>query len=150
MCTVAVGAGDSIRLGSTVFHVEDTPCHTSGHVMYHTDGAAFTGDTLFCGGVGKFFEGQADDMRRTLYDVICTLPESTLIFCGHEYTVENLEFATMVEPENKAVRDKLRWAISLLDTTSLLNSLLVKCVHGLAALLMVKWVREEWFTQAIS
>ena len=72
--------------------------------------ALFTGDTLFIGGVGKFFEGSPEDARDTLFRVIGSLPDDTLVFCGHEYTVSNLEFAVIVDPENEDVKSKLAWA----------------------------------------
>mgnify|MGYP001807241274 CR=1 FL=1 len=51
----------------------------------------FTGDTIFIGGCGRFFEGTADQMLLAM-DRASELPEDTKIFCGHEYTVKNLEF----------------------------------------------------------
>ncbi|KAL2101111.1 hypothetical protein ACEWY4_002872 [Coilia grayii] len=94
-----------------------TPCHTAGHMCYFvweddcTDSpAVFTGDTLFIGGCGKFFEGTAEQMHHNLTKVLGTLPEDTKVFCGHEYTKRNLKFALMVEPENQKVKEMLSWA----------------------------------------
>jgi len=70
----------------------------------------FTGDTLFIAGCGRFFEGSAADMYRALIEVLGTLPPSTHVYCGHEYTVKNLKFAATVEPNSTAVADKLAWA----------------------------------------
>ena len=61
---------------------------------------------VFLGGVGKFFEGTAEDMEANIYRTICRLPEDTSMFCGHEYAVPNLAFAQWVEPDNDAVRGK--------------------------------------------
>lgn len=53
-----------------------TPCHTRGHLVYRISGgnsdlnAIFTGDTLFVGGVGKFFEGSAQEMYENLFHKI--------------------------------------------------------------------------------
>lgn len=74
-------------------------------------GALFTGDTLFVGGVGKFFEGSAEDMYSILYGTFRSLPPETPIFVGHEYTVENLKFAFWLEPGNRHVEEKLAWAL---------------------------------------
>jgi hydroxyacylglutathione hydrolase len=60
----------------------------------------FTGDCLFVGGVGKFFEGTATDMYVSLYEKLGKLPPETLIFCGHEYTLSNYRFALSVDSEN--------------------------------------------------
>lgn len=38
------------------------------------------------------------------------LPEDTKVYCGHEYTVKNLQFALALEPSNAAIADKLAWA----------------------------------------
>ena len=51
--------------------------------------AVFTGDTIFIGGCGKFFEGNAEGMLYAM-DTLSSLPDDTKIFCGHEYTVKNL------------------------------------------------------------
>ncbi len=42
---------------------------------------------------------------------LASLPAPTQVYCGHEYTVQNLRFATTVEPDNTAVADKLEWAM---------------------------------------
>ena len=75
----------------------------------------FTGDTLFIAGCGRFFEGSASDMYRALVEILGTLPPLTRVYCGHEYTVKNLKFATTVEPNNAAVAEKLVWAKAQTD-----------------------------------
>ncbi|XP_050835876.1 hydroxyacylglutathione hydrolase-like protein isoform X1 [Serinus canaria] len=94
-----------------------TPCHTSGHMcyfMWEDDSpdapALFSGDTLFVGGCGQFFEGTAEQMHTNLTQTLGALPKDTKVFCGHECTVRNLKFALKVEPENEAVKEKLAWA----------------------------------------
>jgi hydroxyacylglutathione hydrolase len=101
------------------------PCHTKGHLLYHFEmnvknskekhikdnkftsiNCLFTGDTLFIGGSGKFFEGDAQDMYYNL-ELIKSLSIDTQIFCGHEYTVSNLEWALGIEWENDKIREKL-------------------------------------------
>jgi len=116
--THKVGDGDSIKISDNIkLDVLFTPCHTSGHVLYLVDGgeghtkALFTGDTLFIGGCGRFFEGTASQMHHALLEVVASLPHDTAVYCGHEYTVQNLKFAATVEPDNKALAAKLEWAI---------------------------------------
>ena len=77
------------------------PAHTSGHVTYHlpTHRVVFTGDTLFAGGCGRLFEGDAGTMVASLCR-LTALPGDTKIFCGHEYTEKNLRFALTLEPGN--------------------------------------------------
>ncbi|XP_027626778.1 hydroxyacylglutathione hydrolase, mitochondrial isoform X1 [Tupaia chinensis] len=68
------------------------------------------GDTLFVAGCGKFYEGTADEMYKALLEVLGRLPPDTKVYCGHEYTINNLKFARHVEPSNPAVQEKLTWA----------------------------------------
>ncbi|KAA0196817.1 Hydroxyacylglutathione mitochondrial, partial [Fasciolopsis buskii] len=91
-----------------------TPCHTSGHICYYVtnqanppDTVVFTGDTLFLGGCGRFFEGTADQMFRALQGNLAKLPGTTKVYCGHEYTVKNLQFGLTVEPNNTAMKQRL-------------------------------------------
>uniref|UniRef100_A0A8C5K0T4 Hydroxyacylglutathione hydrolase, mitochondrial n=1 Tax=Jaculus jaculus TaxID=51337 RepID=A0A8C5K0T4_JACJA len=89
----------------------------SGHICYFVSkpgssepSAVFTGDTLFVAGCGKFYEGTADEMYKALLEVLGRLPPDTKVYCGHDYTVNNLKFACHVEPSNTAIQEKLAWA----------------------------------------
>lgn len=86
----------SLGLG---FEALDVPGHTAGHIAFVGHGAAFCGDTLFSAGCGRLFEGTAEQMVASLAK-FAALPEQTQIYCGHEYTVNNLRFALAVEPDN--------------------------------------------------
>ncbi|EFO26248.1 hydroxyacylglutathione hydrolase [Loa loa] len=113
--TSKVGDGDIFKIGKVNVKCLYTPCHTTGSVCYYvTDGngdkVVFTGDTLFIGGCGRFFEGNATDMDSALNEKLGSLPNDTMVYCGHEYTVENLKFAHSVEPENDEITKKLAWA----------------------------------------
>jgi hydroxyacylglutathione hydrolase len=88
------------------------PGHTLEHVAYHSPGFIFTGDTLFTGGCGRIFEGTAQQMYDSLYR-LKALPDNTLIYCGHEYTENNLKFALKVEPLNKDIQDRLAQTAAL-------------------------------------
>lgn len=84
-----------------------TPCHTRDSICYYvTDtanasqpGSVFTGDTLFIGGCGNFFEGTGEEMHAAL-SYLGTLPDETVTYVGHEYTAKNADFAITVEPTN--------------------------------------------------
>ncbi|TPX62043.1 hydroxyacylglutathione hydrolase [Spizellomyces sp. 'palustris'] len=103
------------RIGRLEVTALYTVCHTRGSVSYYVvdpstnDKAVFTGDTLFIGGCGRFFEGDAKQMYNSLHNVLGRLPKDTKVYCGHEYTKSNLRFAAHVEPKNAAVKDKLAW-----------------------------------------
>ncbi|XP_053467738.1 hydroxyacylglutathione hydrolase-like protein isoform X3 [Ictalurus furcatus] len=115
--THKVTNGQELKFNTINVRCLFTPCHTSGHMCYFLweddcpdSPAVFTGDTLFVGGCGKFFEGTAEQMYHNLTKVLGTLPQDTKVFCGHEYTIKNLKFAMLVEPENERVKEKLSWA----------------------------------------
>jgi hydroxyacylglutathione hydrolase len=106
-----VDDGDRVALGATGLELDvvAVPGHTLGHVAFVTPGFAFVGDTLFAGGCGRVFEGTMSQMFASL-ERLAGLPPETEIYCGHEYTVANLEFALLVEPDNSAVQGRLRAA----------------------------------------
>jgi hydroxyacylglutathione hydrolase len=95
----AVGEGDTVALGQSVAEVWDTPAHTRGHISFVFDGAAFVGDTLFVAGCGRLFEGTPAQMW-TAMQRYASLPDDTLLYCAHEYTLSNLRFARHLEPDN--------------------------------------------------
>jgi len=103
--------GDRIELGSLGAQVIFIPAHTTGHIAYHfpREAAVFTGDTLFAGGCGRLFEGDAAMMIRSL-SKLSVLPDDTRVYFGHEYTEKNLRFARTLEPDNPDLRDKQAWA----------------------------------------
>jgi hydroxyacylglutathione hydrolase len=88
------------------FDVLDIPGHTAGHIAYVGHGAVFSGDTLFSAGCGRLFEGTPEQMTASLAK-LAALPDATRVFCGHEYTVNNLKFALAVEPDNAAAGEYL-------------------------------------------
>lgn len=87
-----------------------------GHICYFIESPAsdqkvvFTGDTLFLGGCGRFFEGTADQMYSALIEKLSKLPDETQVFCGHEYSLGNLKYGLHVEPENQHILDKIEWS----------------------------------------
>jgi len=93
--------------------VIDVPGHTKGHIAYvrqrgETNGAPwlFSGDTLFAGGCGRLFEGTPGQMADSL-GKLAALPDDTLVYCAHEYTLSNLRFASAVEPGNLALQERV-------------------------------------------
>jgi hydroxyacylglutathione hydrolase len=102
--TGRVGDGDRVRLPH--FDVEldvlEIPGHTRSHIAFTGDGLLFCGDTLFAAGCGRLFEGTPAQMHKSL-SRLAALPESTRVYCGHEYTLANIRFAKAVEPDNTAL-----------------------------------------------
>jgi hydroxyacylglutathione hydrolase len=111
-CTREVHDGESIRLGTLVARILFIPAHTSGHIAYHfeQEKSVFTGDTLFAGGCGRLFEGDAAMMLRSLSKLMA-LPDDTQVYFGHEYTEKNLRFALTLEPNNAELKKKHAWAV---------------------------------------
>ena len=98
--------GDQINWHGLALEVIHVPGHTRGHIAYHGNGMLFCGDTLFSAGCGRLFEGTPEQMYHSLQR-LAALPDETLIYCAHEYTLSNLRFAYAVEPDNPAIRDQI-------------------------------------------
>jgi len=79
--------------------IMDVPGHTEGHIAYKGEGALFCGDTLFACGCGRVFSGSMSQLHSSLTQ-IAVLPGDTLVYCAHEYTLDNIGFAKWVEPDN--------------------------------------------------
>ncbi|ELT91606.1 hypothetical protein CAPTEDRAFT_149878 [Capitella teleta] len=110
--THTVNDGDELRFGRLSFTARVTPGHTSGHTVYVLDGtpfgaptSLFSGDLIFLGGAGRMFEGTAAAMLSSL-DVVCSLPDNTLLWPGHEYAASNLDFGAHIDSECMAIKDK--------------------------------------------
>ncbi|HEX2957584.1 MAG TPA: hydroxyacylglutathione hydrolase, partial [Chitinispirillaceae bacterium] len=89
--------GETFLLDDIRIEVLSMPGHTRHQVAYYIpeNGIIFTGDTLFGAGCGRIFEGSPDQLYHSLMR-LSELPDNTLVYFGHEYTIENLEFATLV------------------------------------------------------
>lgn len=85
-----------------------TPGHTRSDCCYYLAEAEalFSGDTLFSGGCGRVFEGTMEQLHHSL-NKLAALPETTRLYCGHEYTLDNYRFAASIEPGSPAIHDKL-------------------------------------------
>ncbi|MDQ5917841.1 MAG: hydroxyacylglutathione hydrolase [Pseudomonadota bacterium] len=94
------------------FQVLAVPGHTLGHLAYVCGNRLFCGDTLFGAGCGRLFEGSPEQMSASLQS-LAILPETTEVYCAHEYTEMNLRFAAAVEPDNPAIQQRIREAAAL-------------------------------------
>lgn len=107
--------GMVLQFGDLQFRAVMTPGHTVGHTVYVLSGApfavpdsVFSGDLLFLSGCGRMFEGPASTMLHSL-DTISRLPGETMVWPGHEYAKENLEFTCHLESSNVQAQEKLEW-----------------------------------------
>lgn len=111
--SIALSGGQQFDLPELGCHCQvlAVPGHTAGHIAYVLTApgeapALFCGDTLFSAGCGRLFEGTPAQMHQSLNKLV-ELPEKTRVFCAHEYTVSNLEFARVAEPDNEWVAQHL-------------------------------------------
>lgn len=110
--THLLAEGDRVALPGLDVELEvwEVPGHTLGHIAYvsRAPGMEFVlcGDTLFKAGCGRLFEGTPQQMHRSL-SRLAALPPQTAVYCTHEYTLANLQFAAAVEPGNRVVADEI-------------------------------------------
>jgi len=134
-CTNVMTNNETVEVDGLKITSILTSCHTLGHVMYliqendlpnegiksvkYHDGwaeykgginrALFTGDNIFAGGCGRFFEGHALDMTKIM-DKVLKMPEDLYLFHGHEYSYDNAKFGLLVEPNNVHLQEFMRKA----------------------------------------
>ncbi len=104
--------GDRVEFGDRVAEVFFVPGHTRAHIAYYfppitsrEPGELFCGDTLFAGGCGRLFEGTPTQMVASL-GKLRSLPDNTRVWCAHEYTLKNLQFAITVDSENAELQKR--------------------------------------------
>ncbi|MEM9758347.1 MAG: hydroxyacylglutathione hydrolase [Pseudomonadota bacterium] len=104
-----LGDDDRVRIGRFDFEVFAVPGHTLDHIAYFAADEEppllFCGDTLFAAGCGRLFEGTPQQMHTSLRR-LAELPAHTGVYCAHEYTLANLEFALAADPANTSLRDR--------------------------------------------
>ncbi|MFQ4140661.1 hydroxyacylglutathione hydrolase [Chlorogloeopsis sp. ULAP02] len=104
--------GDRVEFADRVAEVIFVPGHTRAHIAYYfppqkpgETGELFCGDTLFAGGCGRLFEGTPTQMVESL-SKLRSLPENTRVWCAHEYTLRNLQFALTVDASNPHLQQR--------------------------------------------
>ena len=125
--TIGLSEGDVLKIGKEVeLEVLDTPCHTMTHIclLSKTDNPAlFSGDTLFNAGAGNCHNGgHPEELYETFNKKFCNLPDTTLIYPGHDYLKNNLEFTLDREPNNEQAH-KLLNSIKNSDAGSIITNL---------------------------
>lgn len=106
---VELSPGDEFLFGQERVKVFGADGHTVGHIVYWMpeSQALFVGDTIFSLGCGKLFEGTPQEMWKTL-SALRELPDDTLVYGAHEYTLENAAYALLAEPGNQALRARVK------------------------------------------
>ena len=104
--------GDKVAFAGQIGEVLFVPGHTKGHIAYYfppevegETGELFCGDTLFAGGCGRLFEGTPTQMVSSL-SKLRSLPDNTRVWCAHEYTQKNLQFALTVDGNNPELKTR--------------------------------------------
>lgn len=118
--THPISNAEIITIGDLRIKAIHAPCHTKGHILYYlykTEGSEieslnytpllFSGDTIFIAGCGRFFEGSAKEMFKNI-QTVKSLRKETLIYCGHEYTLKNLQFTLSIEKDNIHAKQKIK------------------------------------------
>jgi hydroxyacylglutathione hydrolase len=102
--------GDAVKFADRIAQVFFVPGHTRGHIAYYFPptvadgiGELFCGDTIFAGGCGRLREGTPSQMLNSIAK-LRQLPDQTRVWCAHEYTLHNLEFALTVDADNQELQ----------------------------------------------
>jgi hydroxyacylglutathione hydrolase len=103
-----VSEGDQVKVGSLLAHVLDTPGHCADHIAYwfKREKTVFSGDTLFALGCGRIFGCTPEELHASLQK-FAAMPDDTVVYCGHEYTLSNARFALTVDSSNLALRTRV-------------------------------------------
>ncbi|WP_037492573.1 hydroxyacylglutathione hydrolase [Sneathiella glossodoripedis] len=111
---VQLSDGDVYEFGESNARIFDVSGHTIGHIAYwfEQSNALFCGDALFALGCGRLFEGTPAQMWESL-SKLKTLPDTTQIYCAHEYTEANAKFALSVEPQNTDLQNRYEEIVKL-------------------------------------
>lgn len=116
--SIGVSDNNKIEVGSFKFQVISLDGHTRGHIGFyeHIMGWAFVGDTLFSLGCGRLFEGTAAEMLASIKKIM-SLPKETLIFCAHEYTLDNAKFASSISKSFEPLAHRIRELTKKLESS---------------------------------
>jgi hydroxyacylglutathione hydrolase len=105
---IGLAEGAKLAVGSLSAEVWAVPGHTLGHIAFilRDPGLAFVGDTLFAGGCGRLFEGSPEQMHASLQR-LASLPDETVVYPAHEYSLSNYRFLAAQSPHDSAVAERL-------------------------------------------
>ncbi len=97
---------NTIKTSLNEFQILSTPGHTLDHVVLCDirNKCLFVGDVLFRLGCGRVFEGTIEQMHNSLNKLL-SFPDDMKIYCGHEYTLNNLKFLENIFIKNKTLKN---------------------------------------------
>jgi len=111
-----ISEASGLQIDDLALQVIETPGHTLGGICLYapTEGVLFTGDSLFSMGCGRLFEGTAEQLWNG-FQKLLALPDDTMIYPGHEYTLSNGKFCAHIEPENTDIAERMDEVRALRD-----------------------------------
>ena len=106
---ISLKEGETVSVGQLIFEALFVPGHTRGHIAFWNkeNQILFCGDTVFAMGCGRLFEGTPEQMFSSL-NKIKKLPENSLLYCAHEYSLKNARFALSVDPSNPNLKKRFQ------------------------------------------
>ena len=106
---ISLSDKEKFSVGSLIFKCFEVPGHTAGHIAFYCQSKdiLFTGDSLMALGCGRLFEGTPEEMWASLTKLMY-LPDSTMIYSGHEYAYQNAKFALSIDSENNALSKRAK------------------------------------------
>lgn len=105
---IQVNATDTIKLGNQTINVLSTPGHSSDHIAYYSRPHLISGDALFIDGCGRcdLPSSNINAMYNTLFNVLLRLPESTIIYPGHNYSTKKTDTLKNQKTTNRFLTSK--------------------------------------------
>jgi len=108
-----ISDGNTITTNLNEFEVIHAPGHTLDHIILcdQKNNLIFVGDVLFRLGCGRVFEGTLEQMHNSLKKIL-NLSDKMLVYCGHEYTLNNIKFLEHIFKKNKLLENAKKYIIS--------------------------------------
>lgn len=114
--TIPVSHASTFSLCGAQIRTIHVPGHMPEHLAYIIEHQGttqvFSGDVLFSSGCGRIFVGSHEELKASL-DHLKSLPDETIVYPTHEYTLANLAFAHAVEPLNEDIQARQKKVVSL-------------------------------------
>ncbi|WP_299979325.1 hydroxyacylglutathione hydrolase family protein [Desulfobacula sp.] len=102
-----IKSDQTIYLDHEILEVFHTPGHTEDSVTFKADDFLVTGDTLFNGTIGNCFSGDLNAFFQSLKRLI-SLPKDTKIYGGHDYVIESMKMAKIIEKDNPYIEEYIK------------------------------------------